>query len=317
MKKTLLIVLLILLVLVAVVLGLKYKSHSDSNSESVAQKQHQAVVPAPQRAEDTKPVIVHEQAPVTSQNNDYKANLTPGLSNESLLAMYNDLINKDRNDGNSYYQRALVYLKMQNYSRAIDDFGSALQSMPNSVNCYYQRAAAKMQDHSFESAIADYSSAINLDPNNPKLYIGRGQGYTEVSDLVAALNDLNKALSLNSNYDRSYFVRGTVYEKQKRYAEAKSDYDKAIQLNKTDEEDIDAQATMTRMLNAYYRRAIVNLNLYDLASAMADVNYVLQYNKIEPKVYRLRAAINTQMGNVSDAAADTALANKLESGIHK
>ena len=309
MNKKLLIGLVVVGVLVTAVLQFMYRAPAhDANKASAA------AVKAPAPGTVAAPTAgTNVAAPVISAPaiDDYTTNIPTGMSNESLIQLFSDAISKNNADGSAYYQRALIHIRMQHDSEAMDDLNMALRLKPNSVSSLSNRAVLHIRANDLNKAIDDYNSAITISPNDPKLLIARGTLYSQKDDLVAALADLDKAVSINPNYDKGYFTRGEVYEKQKRYPEAKADYDKAIKNNKTEDDDDDKSAA-SRLLNFYYRRAIINLDLYDLPSAMADVNYVLQFTQTEAKVYKLRSAINTQMGNVTDAASDTAIANKLE-----
>ncbi|KAI0180173.1 hypothetical protein GGR52DRAFT_568927 [Hypoxylon sp. FL1284] len=76
-------------------------------------------------------------------------------------------------DGNKFF-------KQRDYSRAIAEYTSAIQLMPDEPTYLSNRAAAYMSDGQYESALEDCSRAVDLDPQNAKFLLRLARIYTSL-----------------------------------------------------------------------------------------------------------------------------------------
>ncbi|KAI2630777.1 hypothetical protein GGR54DRAFT_169544 [Hypoxylon sp. NC1633] len=76
-------------------------------------------------------------------------------------------------DGNKFF-------KQRDYARAIAEYTSAIQLMPDEPTYLSNRAAAYMSDSRYESALEDCSRAVDLDPQNAKFLLRLARIYTSL-----------------------------------------------------------------------------------------------------------------------------------------
>ncbi|KAI4870782.1 hypothetical protein F4820DRAFT_455020 [Hypoxylon rubiginosum] len=76
-------------------------------------------------------------------------------------------------DGNKFF-------KQRDFSRAIAEYTSAIQLMPDEPTYLSNRAAAYMSDGQYESALEDCSRAVDLDPHNAKFLLRLARIYTSL-----------------------------------------------------------------------------------------------------------------------------------------
>ncbi|KAI1417529.1 hypothetical protein F5Y13DRAFT_59446 [Hypoxylon sp. FL1857] len=76
-------------------------------------------------------------------------------------------------DGNRFF-------KQKDYARAIAEYTSAIQLMPDEPTYLSNRAAAFMSDGQYDSALEDCQRAVDLDPHNPKYLLRLARIYTSL-----------------------------------------------------------------------------------------------------------------------------------------
>ncbi len=239
------------------------------------------------------------------------SNIQSNVQQQALIADYTAKIKANNNDADAYYRRAVIYQNTQKYSMAISDYTEALRIAPTSANAYFNRATVQAARKDFVSAIEDFNDAIKLIADDPIMYNARGVAYISKGELDKAVEDFKKSIALDPKYNRAYFNLATVYDKQLAYKDAIAQYDNAILNHAKDESDANDQAALNRLLNIYYHRALVKLQLADYAAALTDINFFLDQDTKSAKAYRLRAAIYTRMGNTAGAAQDESSAQNV------
>ncbi|EDO16264.1 hypothetical protein Kpol_505p41 [Vanderwaltozyma polyspora DSM 70294] len=92
-----------------------------------------------------------------------------------------------KNEGN-------VFIKEQNYSKAIELYTKAIELDPNQSIFYSNRALAQLKLDNFQSAYNDCNEALTLDSKNVKAYHRRGLANVGLLEFKRARNDLNVVL---------------------------------------------------------------------------------------------------------------------------
>src|SRR5581483_7352881 len=195
-------------------------------------------------------------------------------------------------NGDTFFQRGLIYLKLQQANNAIKDFSEALKSAPKSPTVLYNRALAYRIENQLDNAVADLSAAIQLKQDFTDAYNTRGLIYVDQGSFNDALNDYNQALKLNPKYSEVYFNLGTLYMREKKFDDAVKAFTQAITLNVPP-----ANATPEQIANskrdlgqAYLNRAEAELENDDIKAALADANYVVSNYPQSVEALRVRAA---------------------------
>lgn len=239
----------------------------------------------------------------------HKSTIDP--KDEALIKHYTEELTKDTDRAMNYYQRALVYQKIKQYNLAILDYNNAIKLTPESSNAYFNRGLTYYQAMQLDAALDDFTQALTINPKDMHIYNARGLVYSDQGEFDKALDDFNQALILDPSYASAMFNRATIYERKQKYQDALADYDNAIKNNKAELENEDPEAIKARLIEAYYRRGIINLALNDLNAAMRDVNFVIENNPNLAKAFKLRATIYGKQGNTGAASSDEATAENL------
>ncbi|WP_354171745.1 MULTISPECIES: hypothetical protein [unclassified Bradyrhizobium] len=111
------------------------------------------------------------------------------------------------------------------------------QSNTIKVETYSKRALSYEKINDFDRAIADFGMAILLDPSG-NLYRNRAFAFVKKGDFDGAIASLDEAISVNRRDGSSYAARGTIYQQRaatpKRHwtdlARAKAAYKMALRL---------------------------------------------------------------------------------------
>ncbi len=173
-----------------------------------------------------------------------------------------------REDDKNYYQRGLVYEKLNNDVLARRDFEKAvsknrsfadarlalanllirageldkamehcsevIKNDDRNTEAYLTRSRICIAKLDYPSAINDVSRNILIEPENPRHYMNRGIYYQEFNQHPNAINDFTKAISLNSSDPEFYFLRARSYEEIMNYEMATKDYSTITELSEFD-----------------------------------------------------------------------------------
>lgn len=128
---------------------------------------------------------------------------------------------------NALIHRALAYQQDYQFSRAIDDYTSALGldvlSDRSRVIALYNRGLAQRRNGNLEAAIDDFTGAIFLDAEFPEAYMSRGLAMREGGRHLLAIRDFEKAVShQHPRVHLAHYALSLVYEDLGRTQEALS-----------------------------------------------------------------------------------------------
>ena len=96
--------------------------------------------------------------------------------------------------GNTFNNRGLVHLELENFENAISDFKRAMKLSPAMVSAtnYGNLAYAYESLGNYQGAIENYSRAIEIRPNVGYIFHGRGWVNMELENFEEALDDYKK-----------------------------------------------------------------------------------------------------------------------------
>jgi tetratricopeptide (TPR) repeat protein len=105
----------------------------------------------------------------------------------------------------SYFNRGIVYIKMGEHDKAIDDCNKVISLDPGYTWAYSNRGWAYFQKGLFDRAIQDCNQALLLDPDMATAYHTRGMAYKGKGLLDMAKDDFQKSSELgDSNSFKAY-----------------------------------------------------------------------------------------------------------------
>ncbi|MFO0901030.1 MAG: tetratricopeptide repeat protein [Pirellulales bacterium] len=100
-----------------------------------------------------------------------------------------------------------------------------------SAAAYHARALAWMELDEYDKAIEDCTDSIRIDPKLTQVYVTRANSYNMKGDLPNALKDANSAIALDSKSSSAFICRGNVWSQQGDTDRAIQDFSEAIILD--------------------------------------------------------------------------------------
>lgn len=264
-------------------------------------------------------------APTVAAGAKANESVPPRNDMAAELAALNETLRANPNNLEARLKRIEIYLRMQDYDRAVQDVNKVIETMPSLSAAYSIRGQINASKGEHDAALADVNKAVQLDAKNADAYRIRGAIWLQDENLDAALADYNQALALNPDDDLAYRGRGLVHFYQGNFDAALADYNRAIQLKsdwpwryaergevyaaKRDcaHASVDADQALQRdskLGRAWYVRALCSIERDDLSQALDQLNQALLLDPSLGDAYGERGVIYTRMGDRDRALAD-------------
>ena len=110
--------------------------------------------------------------------------------------------------GDVYLQRGQSLAAMGQFTRAIDDYGKAIQANPEFSMAFFDRGVAYTRTGQRDLSIADFDRALALKPDFVEALGGRGNVYMMKGQYARAVEDFNLAIKLKPDYAAALYMRG-------------------------------------------------------------------------------------------------------------
>ncbi len=172
-----------------------------------------------------------------------------------------------------YFERAQVYLALDDLKKALEDITSSIEldsslAEPEMTFAYGQRGLIYFELEEYEKAIEDWQAYIRLEGEDTETLYRIALAYLQVEAYDEAEVSLSRVLVLDPGYTMAYYQRANVYSLQKKHPEAIMDYDKAIEFQ-------------IGLDISYFNRGIAYLSLEKTKEAKADFKEVIKITKNE------------------------------------
>ncbi len=146
---------------------------------------------------------------------------------------FTEAIKLDPQNAKAYTSRGGVRLFERDLDRALDDFNEALRIDPNDVTAYRNRGYLWSAKKEFDKSYQDLTDAIRLDPSDANTYDSRSAILAMKKDWDAAIADATEAIKLDPQFAKAYFDRGGYWYLKGDFQQAIEDCTKAIELDST------------------------------------------------------------------------------------
>lgn len=234
--------------------------------------------------------------------------------------------------------RALGYLQLDEYAKAIDDCNHALKLQTKDQQYWMLRGLAYQRSKEYEQALSDFNKGIALDPEGPNLPLFltlRSDTFSAMGKDAESLRDLNKLVKLSARDPQAWMNRAAFYIKAKEWQKAVVDLDNVIDfapMGKLSNQALILRAEATKncgqfkisiedfssLLAGYpkepaflYGRSEALFGAGQFEAAINDINKCIDVDASEPRFFELRAKINDALKNVDAAEADRKKAKEL------
>jgi len=192
--------------------------------------------------------------------------------------------------GWAYFDRALHFTQLANYSAAVSDFTKGLSINPKDADALYWRAAANYQLGDAVDTISDTNAAIQLDPKRADFFILRGKALRSLELYDQAIKNFDQSLVLDEHSNVALRERGIARYGKGDYVAAKADFDTALSIAPS--------------ITAYEFRGNTYYKLAEFELAIQDYNRALKLDPSYMFAISRRAAAEIQLKNYQAAADD-------------
>jgi tetratricopeptide (TPR) repeat protein len=211
--------------------------------------------------------IVNNESALTDDQADYHFR---SIDDYSLT------LDRNPEDVNACFGRALDYMVLQDLSEAIDDYGRVIGMDPAFAMAYFNRAVVRYKQMEITGYKDENNNLTFNIQRNPIKNLSNGNSPYASSPVSVTLNqeiddtkriydyelilrDYDMVIRLNPDFVYAYFNRGNIRFLQKDFRSAIADYDLAIQRNND-------------FAEAYYNRGLTRLSQGDMEKGIADLS---------------------------------------------
>ncbi|MTJ53454.1 serine protease [Anabaena sp. UHCC 0253] len=197
-----------------------------------------------------------------------------------------------------YALRGQIFLQLQQYDKAINDYNQSIDIYPQNTNAYNSRGIAYSKQGKTDLAIDDYTQAITIDPQFVEAYTNRGATYNQQGKIDLAIADFTDAIAIEPIFAKAYYNRGVVYLEQEKVDLAIDDYTQAITID-------------PQFIEAYYNRGVAYEKQGKTDLAIADYTQAITINSQFTQAYHNRGVSYGLKGNKQQAIKDLETAKQL------
>jgi tetratricopeptide (TPR) repeat protein len=166
----------------------------------------------------------------------------------------------DKKTAINYYNHAVMYDSLKNYTEAEKFYKSAKTEDPKFIAAYVALALVEVKLNKNEDAMKVCMEALAKEPDNIDVYYARSVVNAAKKEFTAAINDITKVILTSPGAD-VYKLRASFYETLGQHQNAVGDYTQVIKMD-------------DRNVGAYLSRAKANEQIQNFKSALADYNKV-------------------------------------------
>ena len=127
-------------------------------------------------------------------------------------------------------KQGIAIRSKENYNRALSIFSGAITAKPDYAAAYFNRALTYNAIKNFSAAKTDYETASELTPQDPDIFVNLGNTYYKLKDYNSALSAYNRAIQIDRSHGIAYKNRSVLYITIGNQRAAIADRDTAIGL---------------------------------------------------------------------------------------
>jgi tetratricopeptide (TPR) repeat protein len=236
-------------------------------------------------------------------NNRAKVLMMLGRLEESLIDLH-DVIDKDPNYPDYYFDRADIRRKLGDLPGAIADYDHAITLTPPFWELHYNRADVKAELGDHDGAIADLSYVVELEPDEVDARVNLVGLLLEAGNLTAASFHIEQGLFLRPDEVRLLHARGLVAQENDDLDRARREFDRAIELD-------------PGFVAALSSRAVLHHERGDGDAALADLDLAVELSPDNPDLLYNRGFLHQEAGRFADAIRDYDAALALPGADHE
>lgn len=155
------------------------------------------------------------------------------MNNEKeSVRLVDEAIKKYPGEAGYYYLRGLINNSRQKYSRAVEDYTSAIEINPSDLlyRCYLGRGVSYFKLLEFDEALADLTTSIQQNDTVASAYYTRAMVHYEIKDYDSAVKDFKKSLDYSEGNAALYFNLGMAYFRLEQFSLACPNFNKSCSM---------------------------------------------------------------------------------------
>lgn len=207
-------------------------------------------------------------------------------SYQEALSFFNNAIRLNGHYAIAYYNRGLLYEKMNSREEALEDFGRAYELAPDNEAALFRRARLYQEMQSHEKSLLDFKHLIETSPENAGYYCHRAISEYSLRMFKEAERSFFQAYKIDHAAPYLYYKRAYFYYLIGNNERAEKDYDSLFEF------DEERERIYSHRANFYYRIGAYEEGLRDIRCARA-------LSPVEQNYIEREMAILLAMGNES------------------
>jgi len=164
-------------------------------------------------------VLLYNRAQVRAGTGDH----------EGSLRDYDDVIARDPDYGDYYFERAAQYRDLGRFDEALADYATAIRLSPPFHEAHYNRADLLRELGDDEAALRDLDYALELEPEHVDTIMNRVDLLITLGKTDRALADIQRGLALDPGNPGLLTARGTLLVGSGEADAARESFDAAVQ----------------------------------------------------------------------------------------
>ncbi len=184
--------------------------------------------------------------------------LTAELVNSHFEAI-NDIsakLEKDNQNADIYFNRALEFAMVQDFNSAIEDLNKAIFLRPDFMLAYFCRANIRYKLLDYNKNSVDVNGKTVTDEKKTKKANSEGQALFDVTLIMA---DFSKVNDINPDFSFAYYNKANILCTQKDFQTALVNYTQAIKID-------------SDFAEAYFNRGLTYLFIGEDTKGLADLS---------------------------------------------
>lgn len=187
--------------------------------------------------------------PITGKSSPefWQAEAREAIGNKDFpraITAYDYLIKLNPQNSDYYFLRGNLHFDSRQFDLALSDFSKGIEIRPT-FNLYYNRALTYGNLQQYEKAVEDYGQTLTFNTKDPNVYYYRGNSYLLLGEYKKAIDDFNKAISLKPDFAEAYYNRAILYRAMGQNQKAIDSYLKFLEY--ANPEKMGSEITLAKM----------------------------------------------------------------------
>jgi tetratricopeptide (TPR) repeat protein len=201
----------------------------------------------------------------------------------------NQLAIDDKKTAMNYYNQAVFYDSLKNYTEAEKYYKNAKSVDSKFIPGYVGMALAEVKLNKHDEALANCNAALLKDPNSLDVFYAKSLAHAGKKDYQNAINEITKVI-ISRPSPEVFKIRASYYETLGQYHNAINDYTQVIKIDDKNQE-------------AYLKRAAAYEFIGNYKAALSDYNKVAMQNSGQEKIEVFLKQAKTKIFELSRESA--------------